>query len=130
MSEALTELADAVERDDGTGIYDLVHQAMRELPLPGKLNAILREQIDYAARWGEPDLLLGAIALMLPEGWEFEVASYGAKGGGPRAALWRNLYLEEFDVEIDAIGSAAITPAHALLAAICRAHEEVRDEPC
>ena len=69
---------------------------------------------------------IDAALTLVPKGWRWEVADYAGDQDGPRAALYRNLYSEEFEPD-DAIGAYGFTPALALCIAALKAREQTND---
>lgn len=114
----LTDLADAVERDDGTGIYDLLREAAKTLSPGFSLDTAIEASdcIRDAELCQQPTLLLGVIALLVPEGCMSGYLSY--------PGVRHNGYCNPPDVvkERSLPHVRASSPSHALLAAVLRAH--------
>jgi len=72
----------------------------------------------YSRRPSPTQSLDDALGLV-PEGWEWEAASFAKHNNEPRAGLWRNLYSND----IECIASHGATPALALCIAVLKARE-------
>ena len=117
--------ADLIKRCEEAGADQEGTLVQEALDLARDRGWIARDTWDQGMHMLEAGAYESAALLLVPEGWQWEMASYSRYDDQPRAALWRNLNSEEFD-ETRALGWIAIavaTPALAILAASLRALE-------